>query len=202
MKEISYSNYEHRGNPRYQKWCKLSLANVCLGSGDVVKKRNVRGKLFSLCSIFILRPASYLTCIVSLRAPLPISRSPSHFTLCFSFYAPLLISRSSSHVTLRSSFHAPLLISRPLLILRSASHFTPPPLLISRSPSHFTLPVSFHALLLISCSSHDLNTWNGRHHLTKTSAVVMWFSVFCSVLQKYLGEHFSSVVRVIDINYC
>ena len=187
----------------------------------------MRGKLFSLCSIFILRPASYLTCIVSLRAPLPISRSPSHFTLCFSFYAPLLISRSSSHVTLRSSFHAPLLISRPLLILRSASHFTPPPLLISRSsshftlrfsfhapflisrpllisrsPSHFTLPVSFHALLLISCSSHDLNTWNGRHHLTKTSAVVMWFSVFCSVLQKYLGEHFSSVVRVIDINYC
>ena len=148
----------------------------------------MRGKLFSLCSIFILRPASYLTCIVSLRAPLPISRSPSHFTLCFSFYAPLLISRSSSHVTLRSSFHAPLLISRPLLILRSAPHFT--------------LPVSFHALLLISCSSHDLNTWNGRHHLTKTSAVVMWFAVFCSVLQKYLGEHFSSVVRVIDINYC
>ena len=148
----------------------------------------MRGKLFSLCSIFILRPASYLTCIVSLRAPLPISRSPSHFTLCFSFYAPLLISRSSSHFTLRSSFHAPLLISRPLLILRSASHFT--------------LPVSFHALLLISCSSHDLNTWNGRHHLTKTSAVVMWFSVFCSVLQKYLREHFSSVVRVIDINYC
>ena len=148
----------------------------------------MRGKLFSLCSIFILRPASYLTCIVSLRAPLPISRSPSHFTLCFSFYAPLLISSSSSHFTLRSSFHAPLLISRPLLILRSASHFT--------------LPVSFHALLLISCSSHDLNTWNGRHHLTKTSAVVMSFSVFCSVLQKYLGEHFSSVVRVIDINYC
>ena len=119
----------------------------------------------------------------------------------FSFYAPLLISRSLSHFALRFPFHAPLLISR------SAFHFTllfsfHTPLLISRSPSHFTLPVSFHALLLISCSSHDLNTWNGRHHLTKTSAVVMSFSVFCSVLQKYLGEHFSSVVRVIDINYC
>ena len=129
----------------------------------MVKKRNVRGKLFSLCSIFILRSASYLTLIVSLRAPLPISRSPSHFTLCFSFHAPLPISHSASHFTLPFSFHAPLLISRPLLI--------------------------FH-------------TWNGRHHLTKTSAVVMWFAVFCSVLQKYLGEHFSSVVRVIDINYC
>ena len=181
----------------------------------------MRGKLFSLCSIFILRSASYLTLIVSLYAPLPILRFPSHFTLCFSFHAPLLISHSASHFTLPFSFHAPLLISRPLLFLRSASHappshFTlpfsfyapllipppPPPLLISRSPSRFTLPVSFHALLLILCSSHDLNTWNGRHHLTKTSAVVMWFSVFCSVLQKYLGEHFSSVVRVIDINYC
>ena len=149
------------------------------------------------------------------HAPLLISRSAFHFTLRFSFHAPLLMSHSAPHFTLRFSFHAPfsfyapLLISpppppshftllfsfhTPLPISRSASHFTP--------PSHFTLPVSFHALLLISCSSHDLNTWNGRHHLTKTSAVVMWFSVFCSVLQKYLGEHFSSVVRVIDINYC
>ena len=174
----------------------------------------MQGKFFSLCSIFILRSASYLTLIVSLRAPLPISRSPSLFTLCYSFHAPLLISRSPSHFTLRFSFHAPfsfyapLLISPPpLLILRSTSHFTlhfsfHAPLLISRSPSHFTFPVSFHALLLISCCSHDLNTWNGPHHLKKTSAVVMWFSVFCSVLQKYLGEHFSSMVRVIDINYC
>ena len=183
---------------------------------------------------FTLRFLSHAHCLTS--------RSAFHFTLPFSFHALLFISRSSSHFTLRFSFHAPLLISRPLLILRSASHFTPPPshfallfsfhtpllisrsashftppshftlrfsfhppappLLISRFPSHFTLPVSFHALLLISCSSHDLNTWNGRHHLTKTSAVVMSFSVFCSVLQKYLGEHFSSVVRVIDINYC
>ena len=156
------------------------------------------------------------------HAPLLISRSAFHFTLRFSFHAPLLMSHSAPHFTLRFSFHAPfsfyapLLISPPpppLLISRSSSHFTlrfsfhapfliSRPLLISRSPSHFTLPVSFHALLLISCSSHDPNTWNGRHHLTKTSAVVMWFSVFCSVLQKYLGEHFSSVVRVIDINYC
>ena len=129
---------------------------------------------------FTLRFLSHAHCLTSCSA--------SHFTLPFSFHALLFISRSSSHFTLRFSFHAPLLISR------SASHFTP--------PSHFTFRFSFHALLLISCSSHDLNTWNGRHHLTKTSAVVMWFSVFCSVLQKYLGEHFSSVVRVIDINYC
>ena len=162
----------------------------------------------------------------SFYAPLLISRSLSHFALRFPFHAPLLFSRSAIHFTLLFSFHAPLLISRsashftppshftlrfsfppPLLILRSTSHFTlhfsfHAPLLISRSPSHFTFPVSFHALLLISCCSHDLNTWNGPHHLKKTSAVVMWFSVFCSVLQKYLGEHFSSMVRVIDINYC
>ena len=141
----------------------------------------MRGKLFSLCSIFILRSASYLTLIVSLRAALPISRCPSHFTLCFSFHAPLLISRSPSHFTLRFSFHAPLLVSRPLLI--------------SRSASHFMLPFSFHALLLISCPSHDLNTWNGPVTIFECC------SVFCSVLQKYLREHFSSVVRVIDISY-
>ena len=160
---------------------------------------------------FTLRFLSHAHCLTS--------RSASHFTLPFSFHALLFISRSSSHFTLRFSFHAlfsfyvPLRISPPppptppLLISRSSSHFTLPfsfhaLLFISRSPSHFTLPVSFHALLLISCSSHDLNTWNGRHHLTKTSAVVMSFSVFCSVVQKYLGEHFSSVVRVIDINCC
>ena len=150
---------------------------------------------------FTLRFLSHAHCLTS--------RSASHFTLPFSFHALLFISRSSSHFTLRFSFHAPLLISRSASHFTPPSHFTlrfsfhpPPPLLISRSPSRFTLPVSFHALLLILCSSHDLNTWNGRHHLTKTSAVVMWFSVFCSVLQKYLGEHFSSVVRVIDINYC
>ena len=146
--------------------------------------------------LLISRSLSHFALRFPFHAPLLISRSAFHFTLLFSFHTPLLISRSPSHFTLRFSFHAPFSFYAPLLIS------TPPPLLISRSPSHFTLPVSFHALLLISCSSHDLNTWNGRHHLTKTSAVVMSFSVFCSVLQKYLGEHFSSVVRVIDINYC
>lgn len=145
--------------------------------------------------LLISRSLSHFALRFPFYASLLISRSAFHFTLLFSFHTPLLISRSPSHFTLRFSFHAPFSFYAPLLI-------PPPPFLISRSPSHFKLPVSFHALLLILCSSHDLNTWNGRHHLTKTSAVVMWFSVFCSVLQKYLGEHFSSVVRVIDINYC
>ena len=123
----------------------------------------------------------------SFYAPLLISCSASHFTLPFSFHAPLLISRIASrftppsHFALRFSFHAPLLVSRPLLI--------------SRSASHFMLPFSFHALLLISCPSHDLNTWNGLVTIFECC------SVFCSVLQKYLREHFSSVVRVIDISY-
>ena len=117
----------------------------------------------------------------SFYAPLLISCSASHFTLPFSFHAPLLISRIASRFTPPTSFCASLLISR------SASRFTP--------PSHFTLRFSFHALLLISCPSHDLNTWNGLVTIFECC------SVFCSVLQKYLREHFSSVVRVIDISY-
>ena len=142
----------------------------------------------SPCFIFNLSSASYLTFRVSLRAPLPISRaapllilhSSSHFTLRFSFYSSLDMSRSASHFTLLFSFYSPLLISgsAPPLILHSASHFT----------LHFSL----HPPLLKSCHSHYLNNGTGLTPFRGNilSSNFEGCSVFCSVLQKYLGEPF------------